>query len=348
MNKKLLIAAVGMALVAGPMMTAQAAPTVYGRLNVGIASIDNGNDTDSSTLGVSDDASRLGVKGDEDLGGGLKAIYTFEMTIDGDNGAFGTTSTGAQAGRDVFVGLQGSSWGSVRLGNFNSVYKNLSTGLEVFGDTIGDFSSFGMSGETREPNQISYSSPNFSGFVVGLSSSRGETGTSTESNPMLIAVSYDAGPLYVGFGINDVDNQSTTSTGMDDAKKFVARFNMDAFSVWAVIEKQSWQGDTSTQAELDTTHVGASFKMGNNTFALTQTNTGSTVATSDTSAIALGVIHAMSKTTAVKVVWTDVDNDASVARMGRLSAANSSVGMTNASGNGKDPSGLGVQLSVSF
>lgn len=340
MNKKLLMAAVASALVAAPMLSAHAAATVYGKLNIGIANVDNGNTSNGDTLGVSDDASRLGVKGDEDLGGGLKAIYTMEMAYDGDgNGAV------SGAGRDVFAGLQGD-WGSVRLGQFNSVYKSLSTGLEVFGDTIGDFSSFGMSGETREANQISYSSPNMSGFQIGIASARGETGYSTEANAMLIAATYNAGPLYVGIGLNDVDNQATT--GMDDAMKIAARFNMDAFSVWAVMEMQSFAGDTTTQNELDTTHIGVSYKMANNTFALTFTNTDSTVATSDTDAIALGVIHALSKNTALKFLWTDVDNDASVARMGRLSAANSGVGLTDATTAGNDPSGLGVQLSVSF
>src|SRR3989344_1739100 len=151
MNKKLLMAAVASALVAGPMLSAHAAPTVYGKLNLGVASVDNGNTADSSTLAVTDNASRLGVKGDEDLGGGLKAIYMWESTIDGDTG-------GVTGNRDVFAGLQGG-WGSVRLGMFNSVYKSLSTGLEIFGDTTADFTTYGLNGESRDANQISYSSP---------------------------------------------------------------------------------------------------------------------------------------------------------------------------------------------
>src|SRR4030067_1976785 len=110
-----------------------------------------------------------------------------EFTVDADAAATIGTS-----GRDVYAGLQGD-WGSVRLGSFNSVYKALSTGLEVFGDTTGDFTTYGLNGESREANQISYSSPNMSGFQIGIASSRGETGLDAESNPLLAAATYHDG-----------------------------------------------------------------------------------------------------------------------------------------------------------
>lgn len=343
MNKKLLMAAVASALVAAPVMSAQAAPTVYGKLNIGIASVDNGNDTDSSTLGVSDNASRLGVKGSEDLGGGLKAIYTWESTIDGDEGAI----TGD---RDVYAGLQGG-WGSVRLGQFNSVYKSLSTGLEIFGDTVSDFTKIGdgtvsgLNGEGREDNQISYSSPDMSGFQVSIASARGESGLTSEENPMMIAATYKAGPLYLGVGRKDHDETGTS--GIDDSTKFVGRFNMDAFSVWAVLEQQSVKGTKSaTNSEDDITHIGASYKMGNNTFALTLTQADNTEAGYDVDAMAVGVIHALSKNTAVKATYTTIDNDTNANEAGHVTSSGG-IGITGPSAD-KDPSALEVQLSVSF
>src|SRR3989344_5012260 len=290
MNKKLLMAAVASALVAGPMLSAQAAPTVYGKLNLGVASVDNGNTADSSTLAVTDNASRLGVKGDEDLGGGLKAIYMMEFTVDADAAA-----TIGSSGRDVYAGLQGG-WGSVRLGSFNSVYKSLSTGLEIFGDTTGDFTTYGLNGESRDANQISYSSPDMSGFQIGIASSRGETGLDSESNPMIIAATYNAGPLYLGIGMKDQDLASSSTTGLDDSMKLAGRFNMDAFSVWLVMETQSVKGTkSSTNSETDTTHLGVSYKMANNTFALTYTDADNSEADYDANALSLGVIHALSK-----------------------------------------------------
>ncbi len=338
MNKKLLMAAVASALVAAPMLSAHAAPTVYGKLNLGVASVDNGNTADSSTLAVTDNASRLGVKGDEDLGGGLKAIYTFETTIDGDNGGV------VGSARDVFAGLQGG-WGSVRLGQFNSVYKALSTGLEIFGDTTADFSTYGMNGETREANQISYSTADLSGFQLGISSSRGETGLDSESNPMMIAATYNAGPLYLGIGMKDQDLASSSTTGLDDSMKLAARFNMDAFSIWAVMETQSVKGTKSAaNQEIDTTHLGVSYKMANNTFALTYTDADSSEANYDANALSLGVVHALSKNTAIKGLYTTVDNDSLAVRSGSILTPTS----LTATAADKDPTALEVQLSVSF
>lgn len=346
MNKKILMAAIGAALVAVPMMAVQAAaPTVYGKLNVGFARIDSGNSSNGDTFAVTDNASRLGVKGDEDLGGGLKSIYMFETAIDGDNGGYGSA-------RDVFVGLQGSNWGSVRLGQYNSIYKNLSTGLEVFADTIGDFTTLGLNGETREANQISYSSPNMSGFEVGIASVRGETGLSTttttagESNPLIVAFSFKSGPLYLGLGRKDMDNQSATpKSGLDDSMKFVAGYQMDPLALWAVLEKQSVAGTKSaTNQEIDTRHIGLSYKLANNTFALTFTDAKSSQTNFSAKQTTLGVIHALSKSTAIKTLYTKIDNDSLASRSGSMLSATS----LTATAAGKDPTGLEVQLSVSF
>lgn len=349
MNKKLLMAAVASALVAAPMMSAHAAATVYGKLNVGVASVDSGNTTDSSTLAVTDNASRLGVKGDEDLGGGLKAIYMMEFTVDADAAA-----TIGASGRDVYAGLQGG-WGSVRLGAFNSVYKALSTGLEIFGDTTADFSTVGsgtiggLNGETREANQISYSSPDMSGFQIGIGSSRGESGQSStgatpEENPLMIAVTYNAGPLYLGIGMKDMDE--TQTTGLDDSMKFAGRFNMDAFSIWAVMETQSAKGTKAVgNSETDTTHIGASYKMANNTFALTYTKSDDSQDGYDVDALSLGVIHALSKNTAIKGLYTTIDNSTNATDSGSILSSVSGMTATVAD---KDPTALEVQLSVSF
>jgi predicted porin len=350
MNKKLLIAAVGMALVAGPMMAAQAAPTVYGKLNVGFAHVDSGNSATTTTGGdtwaVTDDASRIGIMGDEDLGGGLKMIYQLENTIDVDNGGWG-------AARDHFVGMQGSSWGSIRLGQYNSAYKNVWTGIELFGDTHGDFTgsiNTFAGGETRLPNNIGYTSPNMSGLTVQLESSRGETGTTVEPNPMNLAIKYSAGPLYVGFGWFDNDQQATT--GFDGAKKLAASYKMDAITIVAALERQDNKGAYATY---DTTHIGGMYTMGNNAFALTYTqyayNANGTAITGsegdyDATQLALGVFHTLSKNTVVKAVYTTIDNGKRASYAGRLFSS-SSVGLTTPAID-KDPTSLQVSIQTSF
>ena len=51
MNKKLLVAAIGATLAAAPMLAANAAVTVYGKINIGVASLNNGNSTDNKVHG---------------------------------------------------------------------------------------------------------------------------------------------------------------------------------------------------------------------------------------------------------------------------------------------------------
>lgn len=354
--KKRVMTIVGMAALSmAPTLVFAAGPTLYGRLNLGVASVDNGNATDNNTVGISDDASRIGIKGDEDLGDGLKAIYQFESLIDADQGGFqqGTTRT---TGRDTFAGLQ-SEWGTVRLGFYNSAYKNLSTGVELFGDTIGDFTSYNagtgtnstaLAAESRLANTISYTSPTFSGFYGTVDFSRGETGTSTESNPITIGLSYKTDAFYVGVGHYDADNTGTS--GIDDAQKLVGSVTVGAFTLIGVLETQSAKGALSaTNAEVDTTHLGLAYKLnGKDTLAATWTDYDSSTASTDASQVALGWFHAFSKNTTLKFVWTEIDNDAASANPGRVVGPNTSIDLANLPNAGSDPSGFQIQLALVF
>ena len=350
MNKKLLTAAIGAALVAGPMLTAQAGPTVYGKINIGVASLNNGNTTDSKSTVVTDDASRLGVKGDENLGRGLKAIYLIEMPVDADEGGFSTQTTTGTAnthttGRDVYAGLQGA-WGTVRLGQFNTAYKMLSVPLEVFGDTIGDFTHSTFQGETRTANTIAYTSPSFNGVSFGLESSRGETGTTTEANPMVATVSYTGGPLYVGYGRVDLDVSGPTAGAFTEYQKFVASYKIGGVQLFTVLDDLNTE---TGSADSKTNHYGASYTMGNNTFALTYTKYDAKAVDTDATQTSVGWVHALSKSTALKTVYTKIDNEPSASRVGRIiGSGTSSSGALAATSAGNDPSGLQLQLSVSF
>ena len=110
MNKKLVAVAVAAVLAAPLAAQAQTANvTLYGRLNITLEYID-ANGSNPSVQRVSSNSSRLGVRGTESLGGGLNAIFQIESSISGDAGG------GTLAGRDTFVGLQGS-WGTFRFGS---------------------------------------------------------------------------------------------------------------------------------------------------------------------------------------------------------------------------------------
>jgi len=361
MNKKLLTLAIGAALASAPMFAANAALTAYGKLNVGVATIDNDNGTATqrdNTIVVTDDASRLGFKGEEDLGGGLKGLYMFEMTIDVDNGGFG-------AARDTFVGL-GSNFGTLRIGQYNTAYKGVSIPTEIFGDTIADFTANNFSGETRQQNNIGYTSPKFGGFSFGLEWAASGTGAApvnetgapvTDQNPYNAAVTWASGPIYVGAGYYNYDFKG--ANGLDTAAKLSVMGTFGPVKVAATYEDQSPEGTGITSATaytVDTANLAGMFTMGNHQFALSFTSVKADIGATatparDCSMIGAGYFYNFSKTNAVKVVYNKVDNDANSACMGRMSG--SATGGTASHNlpvttNGNSPVGYQVQFSSSF
>jgi len=114
MKKSILAIAVA-ATMAAPAAV-MAAPTVYGNIHLSINDIDTQEDLD-----LASNTSAIGVKGSEDLGNGLKAIYKAEWQMD----PAGDSTAGASGGlksRDQFVGLKGGM-GTLKLGTMSTNYK---------------------------------------------------------------------------------------------------------------------------------------------------------------------------------------------------------------------------------
>src|SRR5450631_3707362 len=113
MNKKLIALAVAGACVVPAAMAQTANPvTLYGRVYVTLESVEADGPAGTASLArrnrVSDEVSYLGVRGTEDLGGGLKAFFQLETAFKADQ------NDSAFAARNSGVGLQGN-WGSVLL-----------------------------------------------------------------------------------------------------------------------------------------------------------------------------------------------------------------------------------------
>lgn len=136
--------------------------------------------------------SRLGFRGKESLGNGYEAFFQIESTvpIDAGGGTFGT--------RDTFVGLRGG-FGSVKLGNMDTVYKNYGDTLSFLGISSGNFVSnsgvlskqgFGTSSSgsfhLRRANSVVYDSPALGDveFSIGYSPDEAKT---TNRNATLVS-----------------------------------------------------------------------------------------------------------------------------------------------------------------
>ena len=114
--KKTLLALAVLGTFAG-VASAQSSVTIYGIVDASIVSMDNGATTNGRTTRMDsgrDSASRIGFKGVEDLGNGLKATFLLESGFAADTGAL--ASANSLFNRLSYVGLESNSWGGLRLG----------------------------------------------------------------------------------------------------------------------------------------------------------------------------------------------------------------------------------------
>jgi len=209
MKKTLIALAV---LAASGAAMAQSTVTLYGVADVWLGStkaeINGVGDRQSviNTSGVN--GSRWGLKGSEDLGGGLKAIFQLENGFKQDTGEFKTA--GNLFDRQAFVGVQGG-FGTLSMGRQYSAYDNLHGAVDHNYDAFtfsatGLVAANGMQDYTnRVSNSIQYISPDFSGFsgavVVGLGENK--TATQDATSNVSLHVKYANGPLLVGYAYQE-------------------------------------------------------------------------------------------------------------------------------------------------
>lgn len=200
---------------------AQSSITLYGILDESIQYTHNATPTGSSEVGlysgnVSGD--RWGLKGSEDLGGGLKAIFQLEDGFNLNNGKMGTyNGTTSLFGRQAYVGLQSDSYGTFTAGRqYDPVVDQVQGMTEdnYFGSTFataGDVDNYDNSSRTN--NALKYVSPVFGGLQVeGLYALGGTAGSTGSAQTWSFAAAYNSGPLALSAGYFVADNAEATTT----------------------------------------------------------------------------------------------------------------------------------------
>jgi len=232
MKKSLIALAV---LAASGAAMAQSSVTLYGVADAGVTYL-NGADNWSGVTSGNNLTSRLGFRGVEDLGGGLKANFVIEGGFNLDNGDGASGYAGAKAGegfqfkRRSTVGLSGG-FGEVRMGRELTAAYNATARYDVFGSVgIGQSrlwadggvvdgagaTSVAVTTNQRISNALTYVSPSFSGFKVGLNYGFGETTASNSDSGYLGAgLTYDNGPLSLGLGLERLNNGANSVAASD-------------------------------------------------------------------------------------------------------------------------------------
>jgi general bacterial porin, GBP family len=223
--KKTLLAAAVLAGFAGAAQ-AETSVTLYGIVDAGIGyqKIKSGGDSVSRT-GLIDgvqSGSRWGLRGSEDLGDGLRAIFTLES---GFNSRTGSSSQGGRLfGRQATVGLAADSWGTITIGRQTNVSSDFFGPIDPFAASYGQShigSSFGQTATLRYDNAIKYLTPSFGGFQIGAlysfdinenSTSGGSSGTGFATNQKDRAINaglrYVNGPLNVAASYDRLNRNS--------------------------------------------------------------------------------------------------------------------------------------------
>jgi len=158
----------------------------------------------SSGRSLSSDTSRFGLRGSEDLGGGMRAYFKMESGFNIDTGT--QSSPTAFWNRETLVGLSHPSWGSVQMGSQFTPSLWLTTKTDPFGRAGSGalftlFQAGGAAGPrgyaVQHNNAIQYLTPNLGGVVGRLLVATSE-GVAPFGNPVSASVEYGAGRLFIG------------------------------------------------------------------------------------------------------------------------------------------------------
>ncbi|MEE4379965.1 MAG: porin [Candidatus Competibacteraceae bacterium] len=345
--------AAAMAVTAGPV---SAETTLYGSARVSVDWVDPDADFDDSlgdfvdSFGGDDDfwevvnnSSRLGVKGSEDLGNGLSAIYQYE---------FGVNITGGgsyfNSNRPRWVGLKGDSWGAITLGTQWSPFYNNSIGYfdqfnsgrtfayyergtfnQAFVDDFdndGDLEAISVDtkggiAEFRRADSLVYTTPNWSGFSGQLMLVMdGEAGKSSVDVWELGAKYTNAGFFVGGAWISDEvskDDEYSIALGYAAPQWGVGfgwqRYSPDQEAVITVIDDVNNVIAIETQTDIDTYTLQGSYTFGNNiiraTWAYADINDTGPLEYDNINFYEVGYQHNLSKRTRLWVEYIGNDDE---------------------------------------
>jgi predicted porin len=256
--KKLLIATAALAMVAGTAQ-AQSSVTVYGNLDVGFSTLDtdkvgtaNGKSGADAIAWSNDSSSRLGFRGTEDLGGGLKASFALETGL---SGIGATTAAATTLGsRAQWIELSSNS-GAVRLGFQDTASRTIVNSYDAASATnvIGNLAAKDSTYLAGRFNGVSLTSARMSGLQVGgqlyKNTSTEDAKTDNKADGYALSANYVAGKFAAHAAVTDLTTKIRAVSAVDQP----ATASFVATSTNPVLV-----GDVETK----TTAIGASYNLG--------------------------------------------------------------------------------------
>ena len=251
--KKSLLALAVLGAFAGAA-SAQSSVTLYGKVDLGVGKA--AGTTDKAVMDGS--GSRVGLRGVEDLGGGMRALFGFEHRFSPDTGKDASTNAATFWNGYSTVGL-GGAFGTVNLGRqYTAAFSLAQNAFDPFGgDTVGGLRGNSLTGgitgaRVRTQNSLRYDGT-FGGLKVAADIAELEAG-SPNKRPYSVAVQYAAGPVLAAVSYDNPtganDNLMTAGVG----------FTFGPARITAAIGSGETNAATNNKIKLGL--VGASFNVG--------------------------------------------------------------------------------------
>ena len=323
MFKRTLFAAAVATLTAGTAL-AQSSITVYGRANV-TAEYQENIGADGTQKVLQNNASRIGFRGVEDLGGGLKADFLLEHRFNIDSGS--QTNPSVYWAGDSYVGLSGN-FGYIRAGRMTSeAYYATADYVSLHNHDTGTSEDKLYTYLGQNANTISYRTPKFAGMTVEGSVSAAE-GPNEANKVWGLAANWESGALALGAGyeLQETDDYQFALRGL---------YAMGNFTFGGYYQ----YSDLAELGDRNAFRLAGMYAMGPGEFHV---NVGwadewSKVNGSDATQWTIAYNYNLSKRTKVYAFYTTVDN-------GNLSY----FGATGANGAVLDPSSFAVGIRHNF
>ncbi len=337
---------------------------MYGILDAGVFNTKGGDVSTTVLTNGAHTSSRLGFKGTEDIGGGLKANFGLEAGLSVDNGGLGGASgnTSATAGtnqifsRGAFVGLEGG-FGKINAGKI-STHSNSHILAYTPGATNIAAVSFRTAATTSSgwlDNTIEYVSPTMAGFTArvlhttGNNSATGAEGitdaTKKYGNGQEFGLSYANGPLAAG--VYTAKRKLQTSAA-DEAKTsgIGASYDLGVAKVGFTVNESDPTGASATD-KIKGTSFGVTVPVNAKVTLAGFLGQSKTQADAKATFTSVNLDYALSKRTTAYTNYTNINNNATgTAYFAGMGTANSApVAAITA---GKDSSAFGVGIRHSF
>jgi predicted porin len=308
MQKKIIALAIASALTAPVAAMADTGGNVgmYGQVNLSADRVSSGAATSTNSNVLANNSSRLGVAGNEDIGGGLTAMFQAEGGVDQAGGATGSSFA---FNRNTFLGLKSADFGTLLAGRHDSAYDTSTRGLDLFADTVAadNRNLMSVGHDERRENSLNYMSPSMSGFGLGVQLAQAQLG---HGKSVSLAGTYGMDNMMATLAY-DKTNAATTLANSAKAIKLGGSYAIDAFKLNAIVEKATSTPATGADTKGTNLYLGGQYSLSaTDAIKLAYDKRGNTAvspaADNNAKQVTVGYDHGMSKRTSVYALYTKV------------------------------------------